>query len=183
MKYQPLNDLIDPDVQPEGAAAPVVEADDPDAPCDAYVIGAHGKTVQAPDAGGEKTKPESGPRPWVKPVAVLLGVACVALTIWNLSRVVSGPPAPPKPTPFQTKQALYLGVMRVEAFRKLHGVTPETLREAGVPEPPYAYRRISPTQYVMSIQADGPRLEYDSMISTERFFGPPQTILSMGGSE
>lgn len=182
MKYQPLNDLIDPEVPPAGAVTAEVEEDGTDAPGDAYVIGERGHTVHAPDTKAATAK-ATGPRPWVKPVAAALGAACVLLTVWNLARAISGPSAPPKPTPFQLKQALYLGVMKVEAYRKVHGVTPETLREAGVPEPPYAYRRAGPTQYVLSIQADGPRLEYDSMISTDRFFGPPQTILSMGGSK
>ena len=181
MKYQPLHDLIDPDVP----AADAVEArqDDPDAPNDAYEIGAHGHTVRAPDAraatgGGARS------RTWVKPAAILLSVACVALTVWNLARLIQGPATPPKPTPFQVRQALYLGVLKVEAYRRVHGVTPSNLTDASLPDPgPYTYQRVDPRHYVLGFQADGPREQYDSAIPMEQVFGPPEKMLAMGGAQ
>jgi hypothetical protein len=102
------------------------------------------------------------------------------LTAWNLSRLVSGPPAPPKPTAFQVKQALYLGAMKIEAYRRVHGVTPELLEEANLPDPPYSYTRVSPTQYTVAIDGNGSRLQYDSGIPMEKFFGTPREMLTMG---
>lgn len=182
MKYQPLNDLIDPDVPPPDAIIPEPEEHDPEAPNNAYVIGEHGNTVQAPDASGASSA-EDGPKPWVKPMAIALVVLCAGLTFWNLTRAVSGPPAPPKPSAFQVKQALYLGVMRLEAFRRVHGVTPDSLTDAGLQNPPYGYMRLSSTQYVVSIQLPGSSLEYDSSTPMQRFFGTPQEMLSIGGTQ
>ena len=182
MKYQPQHDLIDPDY-PAPDALPVEQTDDPDAPNDAYVIGERGNTVQAPDGSGKASKDE-GPRPWVKPAAAVLAVLFVGLTVWNLSRVMSGPPPPPKPTPFQIKQALYLGVMRVEAYEKVHGVTPETLSDAGLPDGVgYTYMRLDSTHYVLSYSDVGPKLEYSSSDPKDAFFGTPQEMLSMGGQQ
>lgn len=182
MKYQPQHDVIDPDY-PAPDAPPVEQADDPDAPNDAYVIGAHGNTVQGPD-GSRKKQEEGGRRPWVKPAAAVLAIAFVALTGWNMSRVVSGPPPPPKPTPFQIKQALYLGVMRVEAYEKVHGVTPETLSDAGLPDGVgYTYTRLDSKHYVLAYSDVGPKLEYSSSDPKDAFFGTPQEMLSMGGKQ
>lgn len=183
MKYQPLNDVIDPDVVPEDAVIPETEEDDPDAPNDAYVIGEGGNTVQAPDARRVEEDPKTAPRAWVKPAAALLAAVCIGLTVWNVSRLLAGPPAPPKPTPFQVKQALYLGAMKIDAYRRVHGVTPDVLEDVGLPNPPYSYTRVSSTQYTVGIDLDGPRLEYESSIPLERFFGTPQEMLTIGGSK
>src|SRR5580765_4148470 len=106
MKYQPRNDVLDPELPPPDWA--FEEEGDPDAPNEAYVIGARGQSVRDPDAK-EAVAAKAGPKPWVKPAAFILSLLCVALTAWNLSRVVSGHAAPPPPTQFQLKQALYLG--------------------------------------------------------------------------
>jgi hypothetical protein len=61
MKYQPLNDLIDPDVPPADAILPELEENDPDAPNDAYVIGA--PTTRRPARGrGSSRRRSSWPR-------------------------------------------------------------------------------------------------------------------------
>jgi len=181
MKYQPLHDLIDPDVPAEGAAVEPPQ-DDPDAPNDAYVIGAHGHTVQAPDGRGVAAVGTRS-RAWVKPAAILLSIACVGLTAWNFARLIQGPAAPPKPTPFQVRQALYLGVLKVEAYRRVHGVTPTGLTDASLPDPgPYSYQRLNPSHYVLGFQADGPREQYDSAIPMEQVFGSPEKMLAMGGA-
>jgi hypothetical protein len=183
MKYQPLNDVIDPDVVPEDAVIPEPEEHDPDAPNDAYVIGERGNTVQAPDLNRIEEDQRTGPRAWVKPAALLLVAVCIGLTVWNLTHLISGPPAPPKPTPFQVKQALYLGAMRIEAYRRVHGVTPDALEDVGLPNPPYSYTRVDSTRYTVGIDSDGPRLEYESSIPLGQFFGTPQEMLTIGGSK
>jgi hypothetical protein len=180
MKYQSQHDLMDPDVQPEDAE-PEAEHD-PGAVDDAYVIGEHGSTVQVLDVKPAK-KSKRGAKAWVQPLGVALGVVFVGMTVWNLSRLLGNPP-PPTPSPFQVKQALYLGVMKIDAYRRVHGVTPGALAEAGLPEEAgYSYRRIGPMHYALSFEGNGPKLEYDSNISKDRFFGSPQDILSMGGSK
>jgi len=180
MKYQPQHDLLDPDYP-----APDDElerTDDPDAPNDAYVIGEHGNTERAPDAAA-KSGEDARQKKWVMPVAFVLSLVCVGLTVWNLSRVLSSPP-PLKPSPFQVKQALYLGVMRVDAYRRVHGVTPETLLDVGLSDTAgYGYVRIDSQRYVLSFRVDGPKLEYDSNESKGTVFGRPGEILSMGGSQ
>ena len=177
MKYQPQNDVLDPDVPPPDWA--FEEEGDPDAPNDAYVIGAGGEVVKAPDANPSLAG-SAGPRPWVKPAALILSIVCVALTAWNMSRVMQGPAAPPPPTQFQLKQALYMGVMRVDTYRREHGVTPDTLKDIGLPGNAYAYQRVDSQHYFLSFQNNGPRVEYDSRDSKEEVFGKPDAIMSMG---
>jgi hypothetical protein len=70
----------------------------------------------------------------------------------------------------------------VDAYKRIHGVTPETLLEAGLSDTAgYGYVRIDSTRYVLSFRVDGPKLEYDSNEGKEQVFGSPQDILSMGG--
>ena len=180
MKYQPLNDLIDPEVPAAGAPVPE-PAPDPDALEDAYVIGEHGNTVQHPGAETKDEKKDTDKnkvKRWVKPLAILSAAACVALTVWNLSKLVQGPPVPPAPSPFQVKQALYMGAIRVEAYRREHGVTPETVADSGLASPPYTYTRLNPNTYALSVQLHGTKLEYDSTVPLEKFFGTPQEMLN-----
>jgi len=179
MKYQPLHDLIDPDVVPENDVVSELSETDPNAPDDAYLIGEPGERFNVRIA----EDPSSGRKAWVQPAAVILAVVCIALTVWNLSRLVAGPPAPPKPSAFQIKQALYLGVMKIEAYRRAHGETPGTIENAGLSNPPYAYNRLSRTEYSLGFEAAGSRLDYDSSVPKAQFFGSPQDMLKMGGSE
>lgn len=186
MRYQSQNDLIDPDVPAPETDLESGADHDPDAPNDAYVIGDRGNTVQAPDVIDAKSANESqlGPKPWVKPAGAVLGVLFVGMTIWNLSRLLQDPPPPPSPSPFQVKQALYLGVMKIEAYRRQNGVTPRSLADAGVVEAgAYDYKRIDPSRYVVSFRGNGPNLEYDSNVPKDRFFGTPEEILSIGASK
>ena len=180
MKYQPLNDLIDPDVPAADAPpVPVPEPEhDPDAPEDAYVIGRPGKMVLT------LKKEEEGDRPraWLKPVAILSAILCVALTIWNISRFAAGPTPTPPATDFQVRQQLYLGVMKVEAYRRGHGVTPDSMHDVGLASPPYAYTRVGPGKYMLGIDLQGRRLEYNSSIPMGAYFGSPQSMLQTGGS-
>jgi hypothetical protein len=182
MKYQSQHELMDPEVPSPDTDAEPEAAQDPGADDDAYVIGEHGNTVQVL---GVKPARKSKRRltAWVRPLGIALSAVFVVLTVWNLSRLLGDPPAP-TPSPYQVKQALYLGVMKIDAYRKVHGVTPSTLAEAGVVEAGgYSYRRIDPLRYAVSFKGNGTRLEYDSSISKDRFFGSPQAILSMGGSK
>ena len=98
--------------------------------------------------------------------------------------LVQDPAPPPKPSAFQVKQALYLGVMKIDAYRRIHGVTPSSLADVGIFDADgYGYTRIDLTHYVVSFQGNGPKLEYDSNQSKDRFFGSPQEILTMGASK
>ena len=82
------------------------------------------------------------------------------------------------------KQTLYLGVMRVDQYRRERGVTPESLRDAGLPPGAgYAYQRIDPWHYVLAFENGGAKLEYDSAVPREKFFGSPREVLSMGGTQ
>lgn len=180
MKYRPLHDLIDPDIRPE-TDLPLHH--DPESPDDAFLIGENGATVHAPDLadGAEGAVDGEAPRRWVKPAALLLAAAAIGLTAWNLSRLVQGPPPPPKPTAFQSKQALYLGVMKIEAYRRTHGVTPDTLIAVGIADGSgYNYRRLDPGRYALSFQGNGTPVEYDSMVPMQQFFGTPAEMLSTG---
>ena len=182
MKYQSQHDVIDPEVPSPEAGFECDGDDATETPGDAYDIGEHGNKVFVL-AGTAARKLRAGPKRWAKPAAFLLGTLFVVMTVWNLSQFLQGPP-PPKPSPFQVKQALYLGVMKVDAYRRVHGVAPDSLADLGLSETgPYAYQRIDPAHYVLSFHGSGPTLEYDSNESKERFFGSPREILTMGDSK
>jgi hypothetical protein len=187
MKYQPQHDLIDPDYPAPDEAREHTKDVDRGAPDDAYVIGEHGSSLREIDLNVSvkaKTKATTKLERWVKPAAYGLAALAVVLTVWNVARLAQGPPAPPKPTPHQSKQALYMGVMKIDAYRRVHGVTPDTLADAGIAEAGvYAYSRLSPTRYVLSFRTGGSKIEYDSNESKEGFFGSPQDMLTMGGSQ
>lgn len=183
MKHRTQHDLIDPEV-PRSALEFDFEGDNDAEPAnDAYVIGENGDVVfeggaQPEEAAHERT------RPWAKPAAFVLGALFVVLTFWNIGRFAQGPPPPPKPTPFKAKQALYLGVMKLDAYQRVHGTVPQTLAEAGLPEAGvYVYQYLGPTRYMLSFRAGGSKLEYDSNESKESFFGPAKELLTMGDSK
>lgn len=181
MKVRIQYDVLDPDVQPEDPTLKVEP--DPDAPDDAYTIGEHGNTVKAPD-GSAASEFDNAPKAWVKPLAAVLAIAFIGLTGWNVNRAVSGPPPVPPPNPTQVKQTLYMGVMRVEQFRREHAVTPESLRDAGLPlGAGYAYQRVDPWHYILGFESGGAKLEYDSAVPKDKFFGSPREVLSMGGTQ
>ena len=73
MTYSQRHKDIDPDVTPSGFAL-VLDDDNPNAPNDAFVIGADMEQVRAPDANSYVDQ-EAGPKPWVKPVALVLALA------------------------------------------------------------------------------------------------------------
>src|SRR5262245_858302 len=177
MRYQPLNYLIDPEVPVAGAPVPEPEPDQ-DAPEEAYVIGEHGNTVQMPGSAAKDAKNVDKPKRWVKPVAIVSAVVCVALTIWNVSKLVQPAPVPPPPSPFQVKQALYMGALKVESYRRAHGVTPEAVADIGLASPPYSYTRLNPSTYVIAVELHGAKLEYDSTVPLEKYFGTPREILN-----
>jgi hypothetical protein len=182
MKYQARHDLIDPEAPRPKMGFEFEDNDVPDPPDDAYVIGADGSSIRKPDFEAA-TESQEGPNRWAKPAAFVLVALFVVLTLWNAVRLIQGPPPPPKPSPFQAKQALYLGVMKIDAYHRVHGVVPDSLAEAGLPEADaYAYRRVDPAHYVLSFQGGGSKLEYDSSEPKERFFGSPKDMLTMGDS-
>ena len=181
MKYRTQYDLFDPEVLPDGSE--IDAKADPNAPDDAYTIGEHGNTVKAPDADA-RSSVQNASKPWVKPLAIVLTVLCIALTGLNVARVLNGPRPLPKPTPARIRQTLFLGVMRIDAYRQVHGVTPETLADAGLPvNSGYTYHRVDGWHYILGFENRGPRLEYNSKDPKESFFGSPQAVLSMGESE
>lgn len=182
MKYRPLNDVIDPEMPALDLERAFGELEDPDAVNDAYVMNDDGVTVQEPYVAPAAVTTSKFAH-WAKPAAYLLCVTCVLLTFWNVNRVASGPDLRPPPSPFQIKQALYLGVMKVDAYRKAHGVTPESLTDVGLPEDAYSYRRVDSGHYILAFQNDSPMIEYDSQVPKESFFGSPRTMLSMGDSK
>jgi hypothetical protein len=74
--------------------------------------------------------------------------------------------------------------MKIDAFRRVHGVVPDSLVEAGLPVAEgYAYERMSPTRYVLSFHNGGAKLAYDSSEAKESFFGSPKDMLTMGDSK
>jgi hypothetical protein len=181
MAYQPLNDLIDPDVPAEGEAS--LEKAAPETANDTPVIGEDGRALVNLEISEQLGRKHPAPKPWVKPAAVALVVAFAGLTTWNLTHLGQVTPIVSKPSPFQVKQALYLGAMKIEAYRKVHGATPGSLTDAGIPDDSgYAYSRTDPGRYVLVFEADGQRVEYDSVVELERYFGTPQQMLTMGGS-
>jgi hypothetical protein len=183
MKYQPQHDLLDPDM-PSPAPVDLETEHDPDALEDAYVIGEHGNTVRAPNGRAAAGADEQRPKPWVKPAAFGLAAAFVVLTSLNLSRLTKGTPPPPIPTEFQVKQTVYMGVMKVENYRRVHGATPETLEAAGLPvNAGFGYVRIDLDHYLLSFQTNGPKVEYDSNIPRETFFGSPRSMLTIGEAQ
>ena len=185
MKYQPLHDTIDP--EPKGSGLELEfefdETDESEIPDDAYVIGRNGHPITGPDAVASSDSKPLVPHRWAKPLAFVSVALFVVLTVWNLGRVAQGPPLPPKPTAFQSKQALYMGVMKIDAYRRVHGVVPETLAQAGIAgSDAYEFKYVSPTRYVLSFRNRGLKVEYDSIEPKERFFGSPKDMLTMGDS-
>ena len=181
MAYQPLNDLIDPEVPPEGEA-PIQDAA-PETEGDTRVIGEDGRALvnlEVSERLGRKTPP---PKPWAKPAAIGLLIVFAGLTAWNVTHLGKATSVVPPPTPFKAKQALYLGTMKVEAYRKVHGAAPMSLFDAGITEDSgYAYSRIDPGHYVLVFEAGGQRVQYDSTVELQRMFGSPQEMLTMGAS-
>jgi hypothetical protein len=182
MRYQPQNDLIDPDVPTPEQLIKGPEGD-PHAPDESYTFDESGRTVRRPNSEAKAKADDDAPKRWVMPVAVLSSVLCVGLTVWNVSRLIAGPPKPPAPSTFQVKQALYMGVMKVESYRRSHGVTPENLQDTDLPAPPYTYHRVNPTAYTLALASNGTTLEYDSGIPMDKFFGSPKDMLTAGGSK
>jgi len=183
MKYQMQRNLIDPESRISPLEFEFEDHDKSEVHDDAYVIGPNGDTVGGADFGPPSDSQEST-KAWAKPAAFVLVALFVVLTCWNVVRFAQGPPLPPKPSPFQAKQALYLGVMRIDAFRRVHGVVPDSLKDAGLPEADaYTYERVNPTRYVLTFRNGGSKLEYDSSEPRETFFGSPKDVLTMGDSK
>ena len=185
MKYQPQHDLIDPDVpapKPEFDFDEICGSEISEPPDITYVIGRHGAALSQPGGHAIEAYP-STPTPWAKRSAILLAAAFVVMTAWNIYRFQQGPPAPPPPSPVQTKQALYLGVMKIDTYRRAHGATPNSLDDLDLPQEWFGYRRIDADHYALSFRANGAALEYDSRVPKASFFGEPQSILPNGGPQ
>ena len=161
MKYRPQHELIDPDVVGD-EHRPLQH--DPENPEGAYLMEA----------------PADAPRPWVVPTALTLAAAALALTVWNTMRFMQGPPVPPVPTPVETKQALYLGVMKLDAYRRMHGVTPETMMDAGLAAGSgYTYTRVDGRHYVLTFEDRTARQIYDSATPLREAFGSPKEMFTL----
>lgn len=81
-----------------------------------------------------------------------------------------------------TKRALYLGVLKIEAYRKLNGMTPFEVEVANIRRKDgYAYERLDDRYYVLTFrEPDGTTMAFDSHVPIERHFGPPEAILGDG---
>jgi|RhiMethySRZTD1v2_1073278.scaffolds.fasta_scaffold79878_4 hypothetical protein len=160
MTYRQPNDLIDPDLVGTDST-----------PLDALLIGENGATVSAPPGT---------PKTWVMPVALLLAAAALGLTVWNATRFLQGPPVPPVPTPVEAKQALYLGVMKIDAYRRVHGATPDTMMDAGLAAGSgYSYMRVDSGHYVLVFEDRTARQTYDSTTPIRNAFGPPKEMFAL----
>ena len=180
MAYRPLNDLIDPDVPAEGGAP--VEQGAPETADDTRVIGEDGRALVNLEISEKLARKHPPPKPWVKPTAIALLIVAAGLTAWNLTHLGTVKPIVSPPTPFKAKQALYLGALKIEAYRKVHGATPASLGDAGLPEDSgYAYSRTNAGRYVLVFVAGGQRVQYDSVVELQRYFGTPEQMLTMGG--
>jgi hypothetical protein len=136
----------------------------------------HGPLRHAVDAA-----PEAPPKAWIMPLALLLAAGAAALTVWNVTRIIHGPPAPPVPTPVAAKQALYLGVMKLEAFRRVHGAAPDTMMEAGLAAGSgYVYTRVDAGHYVLAFEDRSARQTYDSTTPMAAAFGPAKEMFALG---
>ena len=80
-----------------------------------------------------------------------------------------------------TKQALYLGVMKIEAYRRVHGVAPDTMMEAGLAAGSgYGYTRVDSAHYVLVFEDRTARQTYDSSTPIRNAFGPPKEMFALG---
>lgn len=79
-----------------------------------------------------------------------------------------------------TKRTLYLGVLKIEAYRKVNGLYPFEIRAAGVDDRSgYRYERVSDERYRLTFhEADGSKATFDSATPIERFFGRPEEVLA-----
>jgi hypothetical protein len=178
MNYRPRNDLIDPDVL--GDENRPLEHD-PENTEDSYLISEHGRTVAAPPASANLAPGEAPPKRWAMPLALALAAVALGLTVWNASRFIQGPPVPPVPTPVEAKQALYLGVMKLEAYRRTHGITPETMMDAGLAAGSgYTYTRVDPAHYVLTFEDRTAHQTYDSATPPRSAFGPAKEMFAVG---
>ncbi|HJQ97469.1 MAG TPA: hypothetical protein VJ826_04090 [Candidatus Polarisedimenticolaceae bacterium] len=178
MNHRQQNDLIDPDVVGDDNR-PLEH--DPENPDDAFLIGEGGKTVAAPPGMANGAPGEAPPKKWVMPVALLLAAGALVLTVWNATRFMQGPPVPPVPTPVEAKQALYLGVMKIDAYRRGHGVTPDTMMDAGLAAGSgYSYTRVDSSHYVLAFEDRTARQTYDSTTPISSAFGPPKEMFTLG---
>ncbi|HEX6852811.1 MAG TPA: hypothetical protein VF139_15550 [Candidatus Polarisedimenticolaceae bacterium] len=96
-------------------------------------------------------------------------------------------PPPPVAAPVPrdeaaTTKALYLGVLKIEAYRKLNGMLPFEMEVANIRRKDgYAYERVDDRHYVLTFrEADGRQMSFDSHTPIERFFGPPEAVLGDG---
>src|SRR5262245_453878 len=136
---------------------------------------------------GENTtvaQPAEAPRAWVMPLALVLAAAALGLTIWNASRFIEGFPAPPVPTPVEAKQALYLGVMKLEAYRRVHGDAPDAMMDAGLfAGSGYTYTRVDRGHYVLTFEDRSAHQTYDSSTPLSSAFGPAREMFALGNDE
>jgi len=133
-----------------------------------------------PDLAGAHDAVEAPPKRWVVPLALGLAALALGLTVWNTARFVQGPPVPPAPTPVEAKQALYLGVMKIEAYRRVHGVAPDTMMDAGLAAGSgYGYTRVDSTHYVLVFEDRSARQTYDSSTPIRTAFGTPKEMFAL----
>ena len=134
-----------------------------------------------PDLAGAHDAVEVPPKRWVVPLALGLAALALGLTVWNTARFVQGPPVPPAPTPVEAKQALYLGGMKIEAYRRVHGVAPDTMMDAGLAAGSgYGYTRVDSTHYVLTFENRTAHQTYDSSTPLSSAFGSAKDMFALG---
>jgi len=95
-------------------------------------------------------------------------------------------PSPPEPPPPALQEAglrmeIALQARSVEAFREARGRLPESLQEAGDPYAEVEYARLDGGRYVLWMEGEVGRVEYDSRASLDEFLGDARRIIMEGG--
>jgi hypothetical protein len=144
------------------------------------------KPAKADPRPARTTRPRPLPRDeegGLRPAFVI--VAFLIIIIGGAYLLVPPPPvAAPKPRDeAATTKTLYLGVLKIEAYRKLNGMLPYEMEVANIRRKDgYSYERLDDRHYLLTFrESDGRTMSFDSHTPIERFFGPPEAVL--GGGE
>ena len=166
MKYQPQHDVIDPEVPPPENWTLEPEGARSDAPTTTPTSsGSTEASVQVPTSQPAK-KSKRRLKAWVQPLGIVLDARVRRADGLEPEPAPRRSAAPPPPSPFQVKQALYLGVMKIDAYRRgprRHSEHAQR-RRAFPRRAATATSRIDPQHYVLSFRGERPearvRLEH-----------------------